>query len=123
MSGIGGRLRAIARPRRGQAIIETALVLPILVMLVFGIVNVSMLMFDFLHASNCARDAARRAAVHQEPADCADPELTLTVTDDGYVVTAVVANPAYTWVVPIPPMTGTIPLSVSVEMRLEGEAL
>lgn len=123
MSTMSKRVRALARPRRGQAIIETALVLPILVILVFGIVNVSMLMFDFLHASNCARDAARRAAVHLTPTACADLDFTLTVTDDGSSVTAVVADADYAWLVPIPPMTGTIPLSVSVVMRLEGEGL
>jgi Flp pilus assembly protein TadG len=63
--GIGTRTagQALRARRPGQAIIEFALVLPLLLMLVFGICDFGIFMFRQMQAGNCARDVARRAAV------------------------------------------------------------
>ena len=55
--------RAVAQTlRRGQALIETALVLPVLLLLVFGLVAVGRLTLARSSVSAVAREAARAAA-------------------------------------------------------------
>lgn len=69
------RLRSLPRENRGQALLEFALVLPILLLLVLGIVefgrawNLAQLMSD------TAREGARRSVV-------ADPSITETAVHD-----------------------------------------
>src|SRR3954451_20440555 len=57
------------RPRsgRGQALVEFALVLPILLLMIFGIVDAGRLIFTYNTISNAARDGARVAIVNQSP--------------------------------------------------------
>lgn len=70
----GGRRASEA----GAATIEFALVLPILVMLIFGTIQYGYYFFATQSASAAARDAARRSAV----GDCAaDADLTSYVSD------------------------------------------
>ena len=68
-------MRSRARCRRrgvegGAAAVEFALVLPILLLLVFGILQYGLYFWAMQGGSDIARDAARRAAVGQ-PATCA----------------------------------------------------
>ncbi|WP_196591108.1 TadE/TadG family type IV pilus assembly protein [Pectinatus frisingensis] len=51
------------RQQTGQAIVEFALVLPILTMLLLAIIYLSMVFADYLTLSSIARDSARYAAV------------------------------------------------------------
>jgi Flp pilus assembly protein TadG len=54
------------RPRnRGQALVEFALILPLLLLLIFGIVDAGRLIFTYNNISNAARDGARVAIVNQ----------------------------------------------------------
>jgi hypothetical protein len=127
-------MRTLARPRRGQALIETALVLPILLTLVFGIAEISMFMYDYVQAANCAREAARRASVRgdapESPPYCISTTLKPTVTyqNDGKAgsdVTAVV-NSTHQWLIIgnlIPGLGNSTPLYARVVMRMEGEKL
>ena len=90
-------------PRRGNAIVEAALVLPIFVMFVFGIYEYGRYLLVLNVTTNAARDAARWAAVHandQRAADAtvagvptanytifsrsSDPRLTGTYTPKSY---------------------------------------
>ncbi|HUR02600.1 MAG TPA: TadE family protein [Nonomuraea sp.] len=60
------------RPRRpsGQALVETALAIPILLMLVFAIIAFGLYVFYNQQLANAAREAARYAAVNSSTAQC-----------------------------------------------------
>lgn len=58
-----GRDGARPRKRRGQAIIEMALVMVVLLTLSFGVVDFGLFLTGYIRASNCAREAARTAIV------------------------------------------------------------
>lgn len=62
-----GGLRGAAR--RGQALVETALVVPVLLLLAFGVVGVGRVTHAQLGVSAVAREAARAAALADTPAD------------------------------------------------------
>jgi Flp pilus assembly protein TadG len=64
----------------GQALVEFALILPVLLLLIFGIVDAGRLIFTYNTVSNAARDGARVAIVNQS--------LTGTNTCDTTVATA-----------------------------------
>ncbi|MCR5758498.1 MAG: pilus assembly protein [Selenomonas sp.] len=51
------------KQQKGQSIVEFALVLPLLLLLVFGIFYTGMVMADYLTLSSIARSSAREAAV------------------------------------------------------------
>jgi len=53
---------------RGAAAVEFALIVPILVLLVFGIVEFSRVYNVQLSLSNAAREGARTMAIHNDPA-------------------------------------------------------
>jgi Flp pilus assembly protein TadG len=54
--------------RRGQALVEFALVLPIIVLLIFGVIDAGRLVFTYNAVSNASRDGARVAIVNQSAA-------------------------------------------------------
>ena len=60
-------LRPHARDARGQALVEFALVLPILLLIIFGIFDAGRLIYTYNTVSNSSRDAARVAIVNQSP--------------------------------------------------------
>lgn len=133
MMTIRKRARSLARPRRGQALVETALVLPLMLILVFGVAEIGMYMYDYVQASNCAREAARRAAVREAGADsppyCLSSDLKPTVTPSGYItapagseVTATVTS-THDWLVltMIPGFPASTPINATVKMRMEGQ--
>ena len=63
--------RLIVRPRsRGQALVEFALVFPILAMVIFGILVYGLYAFYGQQLENAAREAARYAAIHSSTAQC-----------------------------------------------------
>src|SRR3954451_12155333 len=53
------------RRRRGQALVEFALVLPVLLLILFGIIDAGRLIFTYNTISSAARNAARVAIVNQ----------------------------------------------------------
>lgn len=61
------RNRFSSKRDQGAAMVEFALVLPILLMLVFGIIDFSLYFYNDLELSHAARDAARRASVATSP--------------------------------------------------------
>ena len=127
-------MRAYARGERGQAVLETALVLPLLLTLMFGIAEMGLYMYDYVQAANCAREAARRAAVRaanpDSPPYCVSATLhpTLTYADPskksaGTDVTATV-NSTHHWLVIdnlVPGLGASQPLHAAVTMRMEPE--
>jgi Flp pilus assembly protein TadG len=59
------RHRLGSRRARAQALVEFALVLPIFLLLVFGIIDAGRLVFTYNTVANAARNAARVAIVNQ----------------------------------------------------------
>ena len=51
--------------QKGQAVIEFAVVLPLFVLFLFGIIYSGMLFYDYISLSNLARSAAREGAIVQ----------------------------------------------------------
>jgi Flp pilus assembly protein TadG len=60
LSGLGG----VARDLSGQTIVETALVLPTFVLVIFGLAQFSILLLSYCNASYACRMAVRYASVH-----------------------------------------------------------
>jgi len=61
-------MRAMLKKEKGQSMVETALVLPILLVVVIGIIDFGWLFFNKLTIANCAREGARYAsAVYCDP--------------------------------------------------------
>jgi TadE-like protein len=58
------------RPRRGQALVEFALVFPLFMLLLMSIITFGLYIFYNQQLSNAAREAARYAAVHSSTAQC-----------------------------------------------------
>jgi len=60
------------RGQRGQSLVETALVLPILLIILMGIFDFGRAIFAYNAVSNSAREAARLAIVNQNVAGVVD---------------------------------------------------
>ena len=60
--------------QNGQALIEFALVLPLFLLLVFGVIYSGMLYYDYSTLSNLARTAARERAITENPPDNSELE-------------------------------------------------
>lgn len=67
---------ALVRRRKGEAIVEFAVVLPILILIVLGIAVMGKMYFDYLTVQNAAREGARAAAVGKS-----DSEIVQIVKD------------------------------------------
>jgi Flp pilus assembly protein TadG len=76
------------RDEAGMAMLETVIVLPLLLMLFFGIIEFGIAFGRWQVLSNAAREGARRAVVFRDPATC----NAATVKDE--VTSAVVAYAA-----------------------------
>jgi Flp pilus assembly protein TadG len=59
-----------ARSESGMAMIETVIVLPILMMLIFAIIEFGIVLGRWQVLSNAAREGARRAVVFRPPGTC-----------------------------------------------------
>ncbi len=67
-------LRSVIKNQRGQAMVEMALILPILILLIFGIIEFGRIFASYLMVNNAAREGARYAAV-----GATDAEITALV--------------------------------------------
>jgi Flp pilus assembly protein TadG len=63
------RLRNRRKPSRGQTLVEFALVIPLFVLLLFGIVDFGRAVLAYNSISNAAREGARTAIVNQRVSD------------------------------------------------------
>ena len=63
------RLRSPREPSRGQSLVEFALVLPLFVLLLFGILDFGRAVLAYNSISNAAREGARTAIVNQRVSD------------------------------------------------------
>lgn len=64
------RLRVSGRANRGQTMVEMALVLPLFLLILFGIIILGIGVFYQQQVTNAAREAARYAAIHSATAQC-----------------------------------------------------
>jgi hypothetical protein len=84
------RLTARRRPgSRGQALVEFALVFPLLLLLLFALIVYGLQVFYNQQLANAAREGARYAAVHSVTSQCPtvsqlDPIMTLRPPDNVY---------------------------------------
>jgi hypothetical protein len=68
----------------GTAIIEFALVLPVLILLLFGIIEFSILLYDKAMITNASREGARAGIVYRY-----DPDNNVNHPQDGEILTVV----------------------------------
>ena len=61
--GRRGLVRRLLRGRRGQSLVEFSLVLPILLIMVFGIIDFGLGLRSYISLTNATREGARFAAV------------------------------------------------------------
>lgn len=59
-------------PQRGASAVEFALVLPLLIVLTFGIIEFGLLMYNYQVITNAAREGARYGIVMTDPLNAAD---------------------------------------------------
>jgi Flp pilus assembly protein TadG len=123
---------------RGQSLVETALVLPILLLILMGIFDFGRAVFAYNAVSNAAREAARVAIVNQNvtavaeegkraaiglPADAIDVTFTLPGCPSPVAVgctAQVTVEHEWSAITPIiGSVVGPIQLSSTTEMRVE----
>lgn len=129
------RRQRLARTKPGQAIIETALVIMILLSLTFGIADIGLFMYDYVQAANCVREAARRAAVRADnagsPPFCISSNLVPVVPADYKTLPAgsevqVTLTKDHKWIAIcyfVPGMSCTYQIKAATSMRMEGQKL
>lgn len=129
------RRRGIAKPKPGQAMIEMALVVMILLTLTFGTVDIGLYMYDYVQAANCVRESARRAAVRAEnaasPPFCISSDLAPVVPAGYQSLPAgseiqVTLTKQHNWLAIcyfVPGMSCEIDIKAATSMRMEGQKL
>ena len=89
-------MRRIRKEEKGQAMVEFALVLPILLCLLCGILDFGWLYYNQITLNNAAREGARYAVIHYDPSGDWKNEAELRMTDSMEGVrsaTAIVSDP------------------------------
>ena len=72
------------KSQRGQAIVEFALTLPILLILLLGIIEFSLLLYDKAVLTNASREGARVGIVSQDRSDLAPINTRITNAVNNY---------------------------------------
>lgn len=123
----GGR-RARCSGARGQAAVELALALPVVVLILLGMLQVAVVGRDQLAVELAAREAARAASVSADPASAARlaadrvttlRPLAVAVQAGGATVTVTVAYSSATDVAMIGRFIGNVTLEATAVMALE----
>ena len=124
---IGPAARA-AGDDRGQAAVELALALPVVVLLLLGMLQVALVGRDQLAVELATREAARAAAVSADPVAAARlaaervttlRPLQVAVSAGPTTVTVTVTHPSATDVAMVGRMIGDVQLRASVTMAVE----
>lgn len=129
----------------GAAIVEFAIVLPLLLLLVFGIIDFGRALYIKNNLTSAVRSAGRVAAVQPDPAgadrtkvrqavaqnaaefgsaavDTNTVTVTAVTTTAGKMITVTISNYPLTWITPLPKLVGygdTLKLSTSSVFRWE----
>ena len=72
-------MRSTARRRRGQATVEFALVLPLFVMLVLGVIDMGRAVYFYNGVSQAAREIARATSLHPSDPLGVSPEALAVI--------------------------------------------
>jgi len=118
------------RSGRGQGVVEFALVLPIALVLIIGVMDLGWYFFQYLTLSNIARKAARKASVGMSDADVRSLIMTQSTIkpsaidiqvkkpdgtavdasnrDENNIVTVILKKQDPTIMVPLAPLLGLI---------------
>src|SRR5919108_4705909 len=125
------------RREAGQSLVETALVLPVLLIILMGIFDFGRAIFAYNAVSNSAREAVRVAIVNQNTTavedeakrsaiglDPTEIDVTFSITDCGPVLVGCTAqvqvDHEWTAITPIVGnLIGPIQLSSTTEMKVE----
>lgn len=67
---------------RGQSLVETAIILPIFIILIMGIIDFGLLFNNYILISNAAREGARQAALGSDDASVVQTVQNMTTTLD-----------------------------------------
>jgi Flp pilus assembly protein TadG len=70
--------KRLLKKNRGASAVEFAIILPLLVLLVFGIIELSFLLYDQAMITNASREGARAGIVYRNPA-VTDTEISSVV--------------------------------------------
>lgn len=95
---------------RGQALVEMALVIPILILLVFGMMDFGRVFNAYLVTTQASREGARSAVLNKT-----DSEILDAVTAAGKTIDLV---PADVTVTPAYPRTRGVPVTVTVTKNI-----
>src|SRR5919199_1382541 len=119
----------------GQASVELALVLPLVMMVLLAVVQVGLLVRDQILVVHAAREAAREAAVDPSPdapkraavgsSTLAESRLTVTSSGRGAAGSRVRVDVAYRAPTAVPLLgaaVGDVTLRASATMRVEGSS-
>ena len=145
----GQRRRRLGRGDDGVALVEFALVLPLLCFLIFGVIDFGFMVNRDTLINNAAREGAREGSLNPTEADIVDViESSLGSLDDGALtidvgcrnsgdnsvctdfdaeadpgdVVVVTVSYDYGWITPVPALFGgsdNVTLEKTVEMRIE----
>jgi len=124
---VSGRARR-GRGDGGQAAVELALALPVVVVLLLGMLQVAIVGRDQLAIELAAREAARAAAVSADPVAAARlaaervttlRPLQIAVSAGPTTVTVTVTHPSATDVAMVGRVIGDVALRATVTMALE----
>ncbi len=61
-----GTSARVRKPTRGQGLVEFALVLPLLVLIIFGVLDLGRAFYSLIAITNAAREGARYGAYHAD---------------------------------------------------------
>ena len=90
----------------GAALVEFAIVLPVLFLLIFGMLEFSIMLYDKAMLTNATREGTRLGILYDYPDRITETQIRLTV--DGYLQNNLISlNGNPTWSYPTPPETCT----------------
>lgn len=76
------------KKEEGQSVVEFALILPVLILLIFGMIDFGWLFYNKIEVNNASREGARYAAIHwNEGSYVSDTESLVTNYASGSSVT------------------------------------
>ncbi|MEY4360708.1 MAG: hypothetical protein RL391_14 [Actinomycetota bacterium] len=110
----------------GQAVVEFALTLPIVVLMLLLMVEVGLLIVDQVRLVHLCRDATRAASISNDPVNAArntmsDDEVTVRVVEDRLSVTVVVESVHHTDLPLIGALLPDVTMSERLTMAWEGQ--
>ena len=103
--------KKLRRSKRGQSLVEIALILPILLIILFGILEFGRVFHSYLVITHAAREGARYGIISKDVDEIkqkvqdASPGITLNLSD-------IDVNPSTN-------LTAGVPLTISVEYQVD----